>query len=201
MGVLECSLANSIVPSSVLPLALLVIPEYKSWNSLSDKKPTACFVIALLCCSVTLCKHADRLCKFSIVSEASTMFFAAVDANMKVVAGIGSFLFFDEKVYWPQVVGFILIFFALIVMYYDKKMKQSIVAARVSFRQSVRKSIDNRADDDAQLKLQRAISVASSFGISAQFDENRLISVTDDVDEDAEDIREVYEMRYSFASM
>jgi hypothetical protein len=77
---------------------------------------------------VTASKHADRLAKFSIVSMTSTMFFAAVDSNMKVVAGIGSFLFFRDDVYWPQILGFILIFIALIIMYIDKKQKSLATA-------------------------------------------------------------------------
>jgi drug/metabolite transporter (DMT)-like permease len=122
MGVLECSLANSLIPCCVLPFVLLVVPEEKKWgDQLGGHAPIACFFIALLCLSVTVSKHADRLCKFSIVSMTSTMFFAAVDANMKVVAGIGSFLFFSDNVHWPQILGFVFIFFALIVMYLDKK--------------------------------------------------------------------------------
>lgn len=124
MGVLECALANSLIPCLVLPLALLVVPEYKDWGPvLIDRPMNVRFYIALLCCMVTVCKHADRLSKFSIVGSAGTMIFAAVDANMKVVAGIGSFLFFGEVIYWPQVVGFVFVFFALIIMYIDKKKK------------------------------------------------------------------------------
>jgi len=124
MGVLECSLANSLIPFCVLPLALLAVPEYRDWGPvLIDRAPNVRTCIALLCCLVTICKHTDRLSKFSIVGSAGTMIFAAVDANMKVVAGIGSFLFFGEVIYWPQVLGFVLVFFALIIMYVDKKKK------------------------------------------------------------------------------
>ena len=101
------------------------MPEYHKWYTLLNPTLFGTLIITLLCLGVTLSKHIDRLCKFTIVSETSTMFFAAVDANMKVIAGIGSFIFFDEVVYWPQVVGFGLIFGALVVMYEDKKMKMN----------------------------------------------------------------------------
>jgi hypothetical protein len=132
MGVLECSLANSIIPCCVLPLALAVIPEYKSWTTqlAGGHSAAARVFIAFLSLVVTASKHADRLAKFTIVSMTSTMFFAAVDSNMKVVAGIGSFLFFREDVYWPQVLGFIFIFFALIVMFIDKKQKIEAAKAK-----------------------------------------------------------------------
>lgn len=129
MGVLECSLANSLIPCLVLPLVLLVIPEYQKWpDQLYHHPQNIRLFIGFLCLVVTASKHADRLAKFSIVSMTSTMFFAAVDSNMKVVAGIGSFLFFRDDVYWPQILGFILIFIALIIMYIDKKQKSLATA-------------------------------------------------------------------------
>jgi drug/metabolite transporter (DMT)-like permease len=39
-----------------------------------------------------------------------------------VIAGIGSFIFFDEIYYWPQILGFILIIIALVIMYYDRSI-------------------------------------------------------------------------------
>ena len=121
--VLECSLANTVIPFLLLPLALLFLPEYNRWDILlgHNRRPTA--GITLLCAIIALAKYADRTSKFSIVSKASTMFFAVVDSNMKIVAGIGAFLFFNEIIYWPQVLGFVLIFLSLLVALYDKKMK------------------------------------------------------------------------------
>jgi hypothetical protein len=46
-----------------------------------------------------------------------------MNANMKVVAGIGTFLFFGEDAKWCQIVGFVLIFFALLLMVADKRNK------------------------------------------------------------------------------
>lgn len=121
--VLECSLSNSIVPFCLLPLVLLFLPEYEKWDKLigHNRRPTA--GITILCITIALAKYADRTSKFSIISKASTMFFAVVDSNMKIVAGIGAFLFFKEKIYWPQVVGFVLIFLSLLIAVYDKKLK------------------------------------------------------------------------------
>lgn len=31
------------------------------------------------------------------------MFYAVVDSNMKIIAGIGTFVLFNESIYWPQV--------------------------------------------------------------------------------------------------
>jgi hypothetical protein len=123
MGVLECSLANAFIPFVLLPGLLLIFPEYKRWGRLSSRGPQATVIITLLCFSLTMSKHADRLSKFSIVSAANTMFFAAVDSNMKVIAGIGSFLFFDQSVTWAEILGFVLVFFSLIVMVIDKRQK------------------------------------------------------------------------------
>jgi hypothetical protein len=136
MGVLECALANSVIPTLLLPLAFIFLPEFNKWgDELGGHAQSATIVITLLCVSVTLCKHADRFCKFKIVSLASTMFYAAIDSNMKVVAGIGAFLFFNETIYWPQVVGFVFILSSLLVMYYDKKAKMAkkLLEAQVKY--------------------------------------------------------------------
>ena len=123
LGVLECSFFNAIIPSFVLPLVLLVIPEYTKWGILSGHAPSPEAIITLLCIALTAAKHTDRLSKFFIVSHASTMFFAFVDSNMKIVAGIGTFIFFSETVYWTDVVGFICIFISLLIACYEKKLK------------------------------------------------------------------------------
>ena len=156
MGVLECSLANSLVPSLLLPLSLLVVPEYKKWTCLTGRGTNLTILITVLCCSITICKHADRLCKFSIVSQANTMFFAAVDSNMKVIAGIGTFIFFSETVYWTHIVGFILIFISLVLMVMDKRNKylkslqssQHLVVKRESL--TSRHSDGGSAEDDVE---------------------------------------------------
>lgn len=166
MGVLECALANSVIPSAFLPIILTFVPEYNKWDILTSYRTQGTIMIGLLCCGVTISKHADRLAKFSIVSEASTMFYAAVDAFMKVIAGIGSFLFFKDAIYWPQILGFVMIFFALIIMYYDKKIKTTVVETRRELITTIRnKSVDLEATRDSQVKLERALSRASSFGI------------------------------------
>jgi uncharacterized membrane protein len=121
--VLECSFFNAVIPSFLLPGVLAVVPEYKRWTSLTGRGPSATAVITILCAGLTAAKHADRLSKFFIVSRASTIFFAFVDSNMKIIAGIGTFIFFNQAVYWTDVVGFVFIFLALMVACYDKKLK------------------------------------------------------------------------------
>jgi hypothetical protein len=124
MGVLECSLANAFIPSLLLPLALLARPEYHNYpEELGGHSTRPTVIITLLCITITMAKHMDRLSKFSIVSQASTMFYAVIDSNMKIIAGIGTFVLFDESIYWPQVVGFICIFISLCITCYDKKIK------------------------------------------------------------------------------
>ena len=134
-GVLEVSIANSLIPSFILPLALLVAPEYHQWKSLSSFHGIDQFVIAMLCIGIALSKYADRLCKFSIVHAASTLFYAVVDANMKVVAGIGSFIFFNEKIFWPQILGFVMIVGSMAVSILNKYLvnKEALANAMVSF--------------------------------------------------------------------
>lgn len=51
------------------------------------------------------------------------MFYAVVDSNMKIIAGIGAIVFFHDSVYWPQLAGFGCIFLSLLTTCYDKKLK------------------------------------------------------------------------------
>jgi len=123
IGSLECAIANSIIPFFLLPTILILIPEYKTWNEELigfDKKGT--MIVTFLCFAITITKSADRLSKFFVISKSSTMYFAAIDANMKVVQGIGSFFFFHEIYYWPQILSFVLIIIALVIMYYDRSL-------------------------------------------------------------------------------
>jgi len=97
IGCLECAIANSIIPFFLLPTILIFIPEYKTWNEELvgfNKKGT--IIVTFLCFTILITKNADRLSKFFVISESSTMYYAAIDANMKVIAGIGSFIFYDE---------------------------------------------------------------------------------------------------------
>lgn len=62
----------------------------------------------------------DRVSKFYIIANTSTLFFAVIDANMKILAGIGAFVFFGESIFWPKIVGFILIAFSLLLSVFEK---------------------------------------------------------------------------------
>jgi drug/metabolite transporter (DMT)-like permease len=42
---------------------------------------------------------------------------------MKLIAGIGTIVFFRESLTWGQVTGFFIIFISLMVSLYDKKVK------------------------------------------------------------------------------
>jgi hypothetical protein len=121
--VLECSFFNALVPSLVLPLVLLAIPEYKQWDVLVGHIPRSEAIISLLCISLVFAKHLDRQNKFFIVSQGSTMFFAIIDSNMKIVAGIGTLVFFGQKAYWTNIAGFLCIFVSLAIACYEKKVK------------------------------------------------------------------------------
>jgi hypothetical protein len=123
MGVLECSLFNAFIPSMLLPWILLVVPEYKQWGELGGRVPSSEAIVALLCVSLVFAKQFDRQNKFFIVSHGSTMFFAIVDSNMKIVAGVGTLLFFGQKAYWTNIVGFLCVFVSLAVACYEKKLK------------------------------------------------------------------------------
>lgn len=121
-GVLEVAIVNSLIPSLLLPIVLALGAETKQWGCLLQVGTfdTAC--VALLCVGIALSKYADRLCKFGIVHAASTLFFAVIDANMKVVAGLGSIFFFHEKVYWPQFLGFALIVLSMVLSVLNKHL-------------------------------------------------------------------------------
>lgn len=120
MGILECSFFNAIIPFFSLPLLLSVLPEYSRWGILMGHPPRQEVGVTFLCIALAASKHMDRLSKFYIVSRSSTMFFAVIDSNMKIMAGIGTFLFFNEVIYWTDIVGFLCIFIALIVSSYEK---------------------------------------------------------------------------------
>jgi len=124
LGCLEITLANSLIPFILLPIILIFIPEYQYWNELTyyynNNNIKSTLIITLICILLSINKYADRISKYTIIGKRSTLFFAAIDANMKVVTGIGSFIFFNEEIYWPQILGFILIVIALIIMYLDR---------------------------------------------------------------------------------
>jgi hypothetical protein len=51
------------------------------------------------------------------------MFYAVVDSNMKIIAGVGAFFLFHDDIYWSQWVGFGFIFVSLLFTCLDKKIK------------------------------------------------------------------------------
>lgn len=126
IGVSECAVANSVIPFFVVPFMLLVIPEYKRWDKelihADDTYLTT--VLTLLFLALCFSKHIDRLSKYGIVDESSTIFFAGVDAQMKMIAGVGSFFFFGEEITWCLIVGFGLVALAVVLMFVDKLQKQ-----------------------------------------------------------------------------
>jgi len=113
-----------------VPFMLLVIPEYKRWDSqlIHPGDTYLTTVLTLLFIALCFSKHIDRLSKYGIVDESSTIFFAGVDAQMKMIAGVGSFFFFGESVTWCIIVGFLLVAMAVVVMFVDKLQKQRMLA-------------------------------------------------------------------------
>lgn len=123
-GVLECGVANAIVPFFLIPLTLTVIPEFYHWREmLNPPSSNTRTILTLLCIALCLSKLVDRLSKFGIVNESSTIFFAGVDSLMKMLAGFGSFFFFGEKITWCTILGFGLVVASVVVLYIDKRGK------------------------------------------------------------------------------
>lgn len=121
LGVAECSFFNSFIPCMTIPLIFIVVPEYKEWGILTKPRSGAQLSLLLfLCLGLAISKLIDRLCKFSIVNKASTMYFAGVNAAMMVVAGVGSIAFFrgsdNTSTNWAHVVSFVIIILAFIPM-------------------------------------------------------------------------------------
>jgi len=95
----------------------IFIPEYKNYESqLTGYTPNYTVLLIGLCISLCIARLIDRQCKFSLVVHTSTMFFASVDAAMKIIAGFGSIIFFNEGITWTELVGFLLIIISFIPM-------------------------------------------------------------------------------------
>lgn len=119
IGVTECSFSNSIIPFFTIPLLYTVMPEYRYYASdFTGYSHGYTALLVFICLGIALAKMMDRLCKFSLVTQTSTMFFASVDCSMKIIAGIGSLIFFNETISWQQIVGFTLIIMSFIPMRY-----------------------------------------------------------------------------------
>jgi drug/metabolite transporter (DMT)-like permease len=131
IGVSECAVANSVVPFFIVPVMLFVIPEYKRWDKelIHPGDTYLTTVLSLLFIALCFSKHIDRLSKYGIVDESSTIFFAGVDAQMKMIAGVGSFFFFGEEITWTIIVGFGLIAVSVVIMFIDKIRKQHLIEA------------------------------------------------------------------------
>jgi len=124
IGVYECAFFNALIPFCVIPLALAVVPEQKIWaQHLGGRNALNTFTVTAVTLMICLAKWGDRISKFSVVQKASTMLFAIIDANMKLVAVVGTLLFFREEVTTGQLIGFGLIFMSLLSSLYDKKLK------------------------------------------------------------------------------
>lgn len=124
IGVSEAALANSIIPFFTIPFALVFIDEYTLWpDELAPTLSKTRMIIALL--SVTLCisKQIDRISKFGIVQGSNTLFFAGVDSLNKIIAGLGSFIFFSEEVTISAIFSFVMIGISVLLLYLDKRNK------------------------------------------------------------------------------
>jgi hypothetical protein len=142
IGVSECATANAIIPFCLVPLVLTFDKESSSWGrDLYPFSPPKTAIIVFLLVSLSLAKNFDRAAKFGIVSTSSTIFFAGVDAFMKVVAGIGSFLFFGEIIQWNSYVGFILVVLALICLFIDKRNHMLSMKAEVDANAKISRTL------------------------------------------------------------
>jgi drug/metabolite transporter (DMT)-like permease len=124
IGVYECAFFNALIPFCVIPLAFIFDNETAHWsNQLNGRNTLNTFTVTAVVTMICLAKWGDRISKFSVVQKASTMLFAILDANMKFIAVVGTFIFFHEKIIGGEIIGFIFIVFSLIVSLYDKKIK------------------------------------------------------------------------------
>ena len=127
-----CAIANSFVLFLTVPLALLVVPEYSLWANVLWQCSSAesviirrNIVVVLFCVLLAVSKQVDRMSKFGIVHASSTIFFAGIDSVMKMVAGLGSLIFFDNggRVVWPEDVSFLMVCASVWLLYIDKSAK------------------------------------------------------------------------------
>lgn len=141
---------STVVPFCILPFGLLATKEYQLWPEQLYNTGSVRNTVIIMFLSFALCesKHLDRFCKYAIVENTSTIFFAGVDSAMKMVAGIMSFVFFPSSTpsaVWPTVLGFLFIAMAVTLLYIDKRLKSSQVEAD----QLTKQVLD--IDDDIEL--------------------------------------------------
>ena len=126
IGVIECAVANSIIPFFTIPIVLVFRPEYTVWASeLTPSKATFKIkvIIIVLCISLVASKQIDRFSKYSILQASNTIFYAGIDAFMKIVAGIGALVLFHERTTVGKITGFLLTLFSVFLLYIDKRRK------------------------------------------------------------------------------
>ena len=168
IGVAETSFSNSIIPFFTIPLLYIVIPEYTKYPSdLTGYSPQYTVVLVFLCGSIAVAKLIDRACKFSLVSQTSTMFFGSVDCAMKVVAGLGAIVFFNAELRWTEIVGFIIIILSFVPMRYGSHKEKAKQGSNIPiFDESI--SYDElRTDDDGTDQVTAANRGCSSCGIKS----------------------------------
>jgi uncharacterized membrane protein len=173
IGVSECATANAIIPFCLVPFVLTFDTEYKSWGQhlypLSKAKTT---IVVFLLISLSLAKNFDRAAKFGIVSSSSTIFFAGIDAFMKVIAGIGSFIFFGEVIQWNSYIGFVLVVMALICLFVDKRNHMNAMRQDIEVNKKIsehRKSVSIASDSDPREPL-----FGDQLIINAMIEQNNL---------------------------
>jgi len=77
---------------------------------------------------------------------------------MKIVAGVGGFVFFGEVVLWPQIVAFLLIVVSVSLLYYDKKIKMKAVEKFI---------VDQKNLIQTQGEVLAGAAVAGAAGVGA----------------------------------
>lgn len=75
IGVSECAVVNSLIPFFI-PFMLFLVPEYKQWDKqlIHPNNPSLTTILTFLFLALCLSKMIDRLSKYGIVDEASTIF-------------------------------------------------------------------------------------------------------------------------------
>ena len=109
------------------------------------------------------------MCKFTVVSLQSSMFYSVVDAGMKSAAGFGSYLFFNEHADWSDGVGFGLVLLSSVPMLYGDKLESQ---KRAGLEQSILEQPEEAEGDSAAgtVKSRKRIAAPSSCEVFSQTD-------------------------------
>jgi hypothetical protein len=178
----ELAIATAAIPTIILPLLYIFVPEYKDWhfsqsiNEHRDKTIQRLYItlLVVVLVSMAVTKLVDRLCKMSIIGARGTIFFEGVDAASKAVAGVGSYLLFMSKesgVNWCDFASFGVILVALgLISYGDKLEKKKTKNIQQNDEVMLYKALDSDENEEDRFNSRDLTTfgeiVRSSFRLS-----------------------------------